>query len=516
MTDQQSFNAEELVSEWIKYWNDHDTTSASSFYDDNFEFYSPFLKNSKKYPDGKIKNKEALKHYFEKIIQNIPDLNLQVNEIKGQNRAVNLSYYSKSEDLIANASITFNERGKIEKSYFNFRKQDVFSSRIRQIPQSYIREILEVASKPDIISFAGGLPNPNYFPVEALRNAADKVLKNDGYNVLQYTTSEGYLPLREYIADRYKRKKGINVHPDEIIITNGSQQNLDLAAKLFINEGDHVLLEKPSYLGAIQAFSIFEPHFDNVELENDGVNLEHLTQIINSENIKLFYTVPNFQNPSGITYSGDKREKVSEIIGKTNTWIVEDDPYGEIRFLGEDLPPIKKYLPCQTILSGSFSKIIAPGLRMGWLVAPPYVIEKLIIFKQATDLHSNFFSQRVIYQYLLDNDLDKHINLIKSAYLSQRNLMVEMIDQYFPEDVTITKPEGGMFLWVQLPEKYNSIDLFKKSINEKVAFVPGRPFYTTKEGHNTFRLNFSNANDHDIRTGIRKLGEILTNYLTQH
>jgi 2-aminoadipate transaminase len=224
---------------------------------------------------------------------------------------------------------------------------------------------------------------------------------------------------------------------------------------------------------------------------------------------KMFYAVPNFQNPSGTTYSLEKREKTAQLLHDSDTWLIEDDPYGEIRFMGEDLPPIASFMPGKAIMCGSFSKIVAPGLRLGWLIAPENVISKITILKQATDLHSNYFSQRILYQYLQDNDIDQHIQLIKNAYRHQRNLMLKAIDQYFPEEVKVTRPEGGMFLWATLPEWMNSIEIFKLSLEKKVAFVPGRPFYTDNDGNNTMRLNFSNAQADKIEEGIKRLAEAL-------
>ncbi|MGK7393513.1 MAG: aminotransferase class I/II-fold pyridoxal phosphate-dependent enzyme [Candidatus Cyclobacteriaceae bacterium M3_2C_046] len=510
----RKLDANLLVTQWIEYWNKHDALAAFNSFDDDFEFYSSLLENNKAHPDGVIKNKSALKTYFNKIVQDIPELKLTIKEISTRGDTVNVIYQSKSEALTAQASITFSDKGKIKKSHFNFRKNTIFANRIHKIPKSFIREILKVTSQPDVISFAGGLPNPEYFPIEPIQEATLKVLK-DGKNVLQYAVSEGYYPLRQFISQRYQQKKGITVDPADIIITNGSQQSLDLAGKIFINPLDKVLLEKPSYLGAIQAFAAYEPSFINADLLHDGIDLIQFEKAIQAHQVRLFYTVPNFQNPTGISYSLEKRQKVAEILQKSQTWLVEDDPYGEIRFIGQDLPPIAKYLPNQSILSGSFSKIIAPGLRMGWIAAPKEVIEKIVMVKQASDLHSNYLSQRVIFQFLQDNDLEQHIDRIRKAYLKQRNLMVEMIEQYFPPEVKVTRPEGGMFLWVTLPEGYDSIQLFESGIYHKVAFVPGKPFFTGSEGKNTFRLNFSNSDPDRIEKGIQKLGAIMKDFLRQ-
>lgn len=515
MTETPPFNVESLVSQWIAYWNSHDAEGAYGLFDDQFEFYSPFLKGKAGYPDGKISSKKELKEYFKKIIQKIPDLQLQVKNIETEKNSVNLHFYSATENLMAKGAILFNEKGKIKHSTFEFKKDATFADRTSKLPKSFIREILKVTKQPEIISFAGGLPNPKFFPVDGIRQAADKVLQEDGSAVLQYSTSEGYQPLREFIAHRYEQRQGLKIHPDRIIITNGSQQDLDLVAKLFINKGDHVLLEKPSYLGAIQAFSVFEPTFQMTDLNEDGPDLSKMEKNLKEFDPKMFYAVPNFQNPSGISYSKEKREKTARLLYDADTWLIEDDPYGEIRFMGDDLPPLASFMPNKAILCGSFSKIVAPGLRLGWLVAPENIIGKITILKQATDLHSNYFSQRVLHQYLMEHDIDHHIQLIKNAYRHQRNLMLEAIDHYFPEEVKVTRPEGGMFLWATLPAWMDSIEIFKLSLQKKVAFVPGRPFYTGNYGNNTMRLNFSNAQADKIEEGIKRLAEAIKQKLAE-
>ncbi|AUB55992.1 aspartate aminotransferase [Methanobacterium subterraneum] len=379
-----------------------------------------------------------------------------------------------------------------------------FARRMNKIPRSFVREILKVTDDEDMISFAGGLPNPQSFPVEAIKDATSRVLTEDGEKVLQYSTTEGYRPLRELIAHRYK-KQGLQVEVDDILITNGSQQCLDLVGKVFLDRDDGVVMERPTYLAAIQAFGLYEPQFHSVPLLDDGVDTEALEKILKEEKIKLFYSVTSFQNPTGITYSRDKRREVAEILTKHNTILVEDNPYGEIRFMGEDIPPIKSMIP-DSILFGTFSKIVSPGMRMGWIVAPPEVMEKLVTAKQASDLHSNYFTQRVVYQYLQDNNVDNHIQNIRKLYKSQRDQMVQSIREYLPEGVKHTAPEGGMFLWVTLPEGMSSMDLFKLAIKEKVAFVPGETFYTENPETNTMRLNFSNCCEEEIIEGMKRLG----------
>jgi 2-aminoadipate transaminase len=384
-----------------------------------------------------------------------------------------------------------------------------FSDRISGVPRSFIREILKVAADPSFISFAGGLPNKDFFPLKEIEEAAAKVLKNDGKTALQYSITEGYLPLRKYIANRYKIKKGISVSPEHILITSGSQQGLDLMGKIFINEGDNVLLEEPGYLGAIQAFSIFKAKFIAVPLVEEGMDIELMRNALLKARFKLFYAVPNFQNPSGISYSEENRHEVARLISNAGTVMIEDDPYGELRFLGTEKTSFKKMLPNQVIMLGTFSKIVAPAFRIGWIVAPDEVFEKLVIAKQAADLHTNYIGQRIIYQYLIDNDIDAHISKITEAYGKQRETMVKAIGTYFPDDINITLPEGGMFLWMTLPQGVSSITLFNKCIEKKVAFVPGSPFYTNKGDVNTLRLNFSCSDEKTIEEGIKRIAEAL-------
>lgn len=383
----------------------------------------------------------------------------------------------------------------------------LFADRMNHVHESFIREILKVTEDPSIISFAGGLPNPKSFPVKEIEEAVSEILSSKGEEILQYSTTEGYAPLREYIAGRYL-KNGLKVDADEILITNGSQQGIDLTGKVFLNKNDRVLLESPTYLAAIQSFGLLEPEFRSVPLMEDGVDTDALQEILDEDDIKLFYSVTNFQNPTGITYSKEKRIKLAEILQDASTVFVEDNPYGEIRFLGENIPPVKSYLE-GGVLFGSFSKIVSPGMRLGWIVAPEEVMEKLIVAKQASDLHSNYFTQRVVYQYLVDNDVDSHIKKIRRMYRDQRNLMVKMMEEYFPEEVKYTRPEGGMFLWVTLPEGLSSLKLFDLAIKENVAFVPGNAFYTGGKGDNTLRLNFSNSSEEKIVEGIERLGKAI-------
>jgi 2-aminoadipate transaminase len=391
----------------------------------------------------------------------------------------------------------------------------IFSDRIADVPRSFIREILKVTLDPTIISFAGGLPNRKFFPVQELKDATAKVFDTMGRDVLQYSASEGYSGLREMIAQRYHDQKNLNIAVKNILITNGSQQGLDLMGKIMINDGDDVIIEEPGYLGAIQAFSIFKPRFNPIVLTKEGLDIRQFKSVMTARKPKLIYTVPNFQNPSGLSYSEQNRRETAGIIEGTSTLLIEDDPYGDLRYSGTNKPSFKTILPQNTILFGSFSKTISPGLRLGWIVAPDAIMEKLLVAKQAADLHTTHFTQCILWQYIKDNDIEAHILKIKEAYGKQLKVMIESIEQYFPAGVAHTTPEGGMFLWVTLPENYSSRDLLDLAIKDKVIFVPGDPFYVNRQNTNTLRLNFSCMEEETIRSGIKNLGKAMTQLLMQ-
>ncbi len=387
-----------------------------------------------------------------------------------------------------------------------------FAKRMSAVKRSFIREILKVTADPSIISFAGGLPSPELFPLEDIARASADTFASRGRAALQYSTTEGYPPLREFIAGRYREKWGLDIKPEEILITTGSQQGLDLIGKIFLDPGDGLIIERPGYLGAIQAFSLFEPTFLSIPLLEDGPDLDALAAAL-ATGPKLYYAVPNFQNPSGLSYSEEKRRAVAELLRDSSTLFVEDDPYGELRFRGRHLPPVRSFLRSRSLLLGSFSKVAAPGFRIGWVVAEKPVMDKLVTAKQAADLHTSTLTQRIMWRHLTDNDLDAHIERIRQRYGAQRDAMVAAIERHFPETVTCSKPDGGMFLWVRLPEGCSALDLFDKAVTRKVAFVPGAPFYADGGGKNTMRLNFSNADPERIEEGIKRLGECIREFL---
>lgn len=389
----------------------------------------------------------------------------------------------------------------------------IFSDRIADVPRSFIREILKVALDPSVISFAGGLPNRDLFPVDEIREATNKVFSIHDRDILQYSSSEGYLKLREYISERYRQRQKLAIPVDDILITSGSQQGLDLLGKILLNDDDGLVIEEPGYLGAIQAFSIYKPKFLPIAVSSEGMDTEKLREAMSSDKPKLMYTVPNFQNPSGISYSRKNRIEVSEILRGTNTFLVEDDPYGDLRFEGEAEQSFKELLPDNTVMLGSFSKTIVPGFRLGWIAAPKRIMEKLIVAKQAADLHTSHFTQAIIYRYLKDNDVDRHIGKIRTAYGNQCRAMIRSIGKHFPAGVTHTTPEGGMFLWAELPQGVTSLELFELAVKDKVIFVPGDPFYVNKKGTRTMRLNFSCVDTKTIEVGISRLGEAIRKLL---
>ncbi len=385
--------------------------------------------------------------------------------------------------------------------------ENTFSDRINDVPKSFIREILKVTIDPSIISFAGGLPNRLFFPVKALQKAANDVFEESGYDILQYTNSEGYLGLRQFIAERYRQQEGLEIPVEDILITTGSQQGLDLLGKTFINEGDDLIIEEPGYLGAIQAFAMYRPRFHPVPVSEGGMDTTALGRVLSERQPKLLYTVTNFQNPSGISYSDDNRRAVAHLMRDSSCLLIQDDPYGDLRFSGTRKISFKQILPKNTVLLGSFSKTVAPALRLGWLVAQPAIMDKLVIAKQASDLHTDYLAQRILHRYLADNDLDEHITAIIRQYGKQKEAMIAAIKKYFPNGVHSTNPEGGMFLWVTLPEEMSSMALFEAAIKKKVAFVPGTPFYVDRKDSNTLRLNFSCSDEPTIVEGIRRLGD---------
>jgi len=388
--------------------------------------------------------------------------------------------------------------------------ENYYSERIKNTPSSFIREILKVTQNSEIISFAGGLPNPISFPQEELKVSIDRITKQFGAKIYQYSTTNVLDSLRQYIVDRYKKLWNMDITIDNVIITTGSQQALDLIGKTFINEGDTVMVEKPSYLGLLQSFCMYRTNFVQTQLNDDGLDIEDLKNTLKTYKPKLAYLIPNFQNPTGLTYTKENREKVFEAIKDENMLLIQDDPYGELRFEDtERIPYIGMNQTNKNIYLGSFSKIVTPGMRLGYAIADKEIIKMLETAKQASDLHSNIFGQYLIADYLQNNDLDKHIEKIKKLYKTQASAMINAMEEFFPKNVKFTHPKGGMFTWVTIEKGKDVLTLFDKAIAKNVAFVPGHPFYVNPDKVNTLRLNYTNADEETIRTGIERLAQAL-------
>lgn len=394
-----------------------------------------------------------------------------------------------------------------------------FAQRTERMAGSAIRELLKLTEQPEIISFAGGLPAPEIFPVEEFLAATERILHGEnGSLALQYTTTDGYRPLREMIA-HHSTRYGINVDADNVLITSGSQQALDLLGKIFINPGDRILVEAPTYLGALQAWNAYGAEYVPVPMDENGMITNDLEQALRS-GPKFIYVLPNFQNPTGVTLSLTRRQRLVEMAEHYGVPIVEDDPYGQLRYEGEHLPSIvtldaQLQDHCDLCYTGNviylstFSKILAPGIRIAWVIAPTNVIRKLVLAKQGADLQSSTISQMVTYEMARGGFLDRHIKTIREVYGARRDAMLTAMQEHFPHGVKWTKPEGGLFLWSTLPEGESSRHVLEAAIAEKVAFVPGAPFYPNGKGENTMRLNFSNMPIVKIHDGIARLGKVL-------
>lgn len=383
-----------------------------------------------------------------------------------------------------------------------------FSSSARELHSSIIREILKDSSKPGVINFAGGLPAPELFPIHKIKDACIRVLENYGPDPLQYSLTTGVPVLKQYLADRISAG-GSAYSPDSIQITGGAQQGLDIVGRVFLEPGSVVLTEEPTYLGAIQAFSFYKAKFVSVATDNDGMLPDDLEKKIIDNKPTLIYLVPNFQNPSGITMSYQRREAVIELAIKYDIPIIDDNPYGELRYIGEHVPSLKAMSREHVIQLGTFSKIISPGLRIGWIAAEPEVIALCERMKQATDLHTNTFAQYVIYEFAKDGGLEEHIETMKKAYGIRRDVMFKALSTYFNDGVTWTEPEGGLFLWVKLPAGVSGSGLLPEALNAGVAYVPGKYFYSAAPDDATLRLNFCNATEENIIEGVKRLAGVI-------
>lgn len=398
-----------------------------------------------------------------------------------------------------------------------------YAQRTQHMKGSAVRELLKFTELPDVISFAGGLPAPDVFPVEEFKRACTYVLDNHGAQALQYGTTEGYLPLREMIS-RHTNRIGINVNPSNIMITSGSQQALDLIGKIFVNRGDRILVESPTYLGALQAWNAYDAEYVTVPCDEFGMNIDSLEQALRT-GPKFIYVLPNFQNPTGVTLALERRHKLVQLADHYGVPIIEDDPYGQLRYEGEHLPAVELidantrekngHYTGNVIYLSTFSKILAPGLRLAWVIAPTEVISKLVTAKQGADLHSSTFNQIVAHEVSQHGFLDRHVLTIQNCYRTRRDAMLESLEENMPEGVSWTHPEGGLFLWVTLPEKLNTTEMLPAAVQEKVAYVPGTPFYAAGGGANTMRLNFSFSTPDVINEGISRLGNLFKKKLIE-
>lgn len=389
----------------------------------------------------------------------------------------------------------------LESSY-----QSRFAARTQRIQDSTIREILKLTTQPGFISFAGGLPAADLFPIPRIAEAAQRILKTHGAQALQYSTTEGYLPLREWVAGRMP-----GVTPEHVQIVSGSQQGLDLIGKVFIDPGSKVLVEAPTYLGALSAFNPYEPEYISVGMDDEGLQLDELEAALQRHSVKFMYVLPTFQNPSGRLMGLERRKGIVELARKYQTPILEDDAYAELYFDGKPLPTL--YALDQELGGGNVvylsttSKILAPGLRVAWVVGPKPVIQKIVYAKQGADLHTPTLNQMLVYEMVRDGEwLQAQIGKIRHTYQTRRTWMLEALQKYMPEDMGWIVPEGGMFFWLTAPAELDSLELLKQAVEEKTAFVPGQPFYADGSGKNTLRLSYSSATHEQIEEGIKRLG----------
>lgn len=398
-----------------------------------------------------------------------------------------------------------------------------YAKRIQRMQGSAIRELLKVTEMPGAISLAGGLPASEIFPIEQISAVAQRILEKKGRQALQYGATEGYTPLRELLAHQFNQQ-GLNVSRENILITSGSQQGLDLLGKVLLNAGDRLLVESPTYMGALQAFNPYEPEYIAVRSDEEGIVTEELEPAL-QQNPKCMYALPTFQNPSGISFTLERRKQLIELTGRYEVPIIEDDPYSQLRFEGEPQPSLlaleharqqqgeQRDQPYEgnVVMLNTFSKVLTPGLRLAWIVGPAQVIRKVVLAKQGADLHTATFNQMIAYELTREGFLEEHVPLLRKLYHERRDTMLAALEEYFPDNVSWTRPQGGLFLWVTLPENIDTALLLKDALEYRIAFVPGAAFHANGGGSNTMRLSFSNVNAEQIEEGIRRLGRLLHN-----
>ncbi|HJA74775.1 PLP-dependent aminotransferase family protein [Limosilactobacillus pontis] len=386
-----------------------------------------------------------------------------------------------------------------------------YSKRVPADGTDAVGTILKAAADPQIISFAGGLPAPELFPVKEMKEAVDRVFAKHGQEAMQYGAAKGVTALRKLIQKHVKDKEDVDAELENVLVTTGSEQVLDLVGKAFVDPGDTVLVEQPTYLCALDVFKTYGANFAGVEMDEQGMKMDALEEALKSHpNTKLIYTVPNFQNPTGRTMALERRKQLAELAAKYDVYVLEDNPYGEIRFAGQHVPAVKSFDQTGHVFyMSTFSKTLAPGFRLGWLVADEDVVNKLTVLKQSADLHTDNLAQYAVVEFLQNNDLDAHVKEISDLYGKRKQLMVDGIKKYFPAGVKYTDPEGGMFLWVEVPGVDDTVALFKECLKHNVAFVPGDPFFAGAAQPGTFRLNYSNAQEDKITAGMKQLGAAL-------
>ena len=389
-----------------------------------------------------------------------------------------------------------------------------FSDRTNNLKPSAIREIFKYASDPSVVSLSAGNPSPDAFPIKELEEISARLFKEKPMELLQYSITEGYAPLRSYLLKYMKEKYNIGTENDDILITTGAQQIMDFATKSLVNEGDVIITEAPSFIGSLNTFRSYNARLVGVEVESDGMNMEKLEQALQSNNnVRFIYTIPNFQNPSGVTMSLEKRKKLYELAKKYSVLIVEDNPYGDLRYSGEFLPAIKTMDSENIVLyAGSFSKVVSPGMRVAYVIAPQQIIQKMTVCKQGSDVHTNIWSQMVCYEFMTKYDFEKHLENLRTIYRKKAQFCMDLLDKYCVPNITYDKIDGGLFIWCKLPHNVDMLDFCKKAIENKVCVVPGNAFLTDEnQVSHGFRINFSTPTDEQLEKGIRILGELAKN-----
>jgi 2-aminoadipate transaminase len=394
-----------------------------------------------------------------------------------------------------------------------------FAERTKEMKASEVRELLKLLQVPDLISFAGGFPNPETFPTGLIKDIVCDVLEKDGAKSLQYGITEGYAPLREAVAERMRRK-GLDAQKENVLILSGSQQAIDLTGKVFIDPKDTIVVSAPTYLAALTGWTVMQANFESIPIDDDNMRMdifeERMKKLVKRPNPpKMVYVLPNFQNPAGVTMPEKNRRKLIDLASDYDFIILEDDPYGELRYIGKDIRPVKSWDDeGRVIYMSTFSKILSPGLRVGWVVAHPDILQKLIIAKQSADVSANVLGQRIAHEYMVKGHIDPQIEKIRSIYSRKMEIMLAGMSEFMPDDLSWTRPEGGMFLWVNLPGWMDSSELLKKALKKRVAFVTGKAFFADpREGNNSLRLNFTHPSDEMITEGLRRLGSVVNQEL---